>query len=304
MIKERLYRGITNSHWVHLFPHFVVHHLPAHCSNHNPILLNTTPSDLSLPWPFRFEEFQTFDASCTDVISSAWVNSFNGSSAFILSKKLKATKSALKVWNSNNFGHIQKKIASTLRQLDCIQQSPPSPTSFAQQATLQKFQDDLLIQEESLWRNKSRKLWLTCKDLNTRFFHTSTIIKRRRNAIDFLTLPSGDWTSERHVIGNCFTSHFKTVFSSSVPTLDDDLLSLFDDCIPPDINESLCALPTEHEIFSVLISIGSTKAPGLDGFTAIFYKKYNSQRSGSFQYLGFFLEIIASSRNKITLLLL
>ena len=56
--------------------------------------------------------------------------------------------------------------------------------------------------------------------------------------------------------------------------MDGDLLSLFDDCIPPDINESLCALPTEHEIFLVLTSIGSTKASGPDGFTALFYKKY------------------------------
>ena len=179
LIKERLDQGIANSHWVHLFSHFVVHHLPAQSSDHNPILLNTAPSDLSLPWLFRFEEFWTFDASCTDVISSAWVNPFNGSSTFILSKKLKATKSALKVWNSNHFGHIHKKIASTLRQLHCIQQSSPSPTSFVQEATLQKFLDDLLIQEESLWQNKSRELWLTCKDLNIRFFHTSTIIKRR-----------------------------------------------------------------------------------------------------------------------------
>jgi hypothetical protein len=274
LIKERLDRGIANSQWVHLFPHFAVKHLPAQSSDHNPILLNTTHSDLSLPRPFRFEEFWTFDASCNDVISSAWVNNFHGSSAFILSKKLKATKSALKVWNSNHFGKIQKNIVSTLRQLDCIQQSPPSSTSSEQEALLQKHLDDLLIQEESLWRNKSREIWLTCKDLNTRFFHTSTIIKRRRNAIDFLKLPSGEWTSERQVIGNCFTSHFKTVFSSSTPTLDDDLLSLFDNCISPKINESLCALPTEHEIFSVLNSIGSAKSPGPDGFTALFYKQY------------------------------
>jgi hypothetical protein len=92
-----------------------VHHLLAHTSDHNPIMLNIAPSYLSLPRPFRFEEFWTFDASCNFVISSAWVNNFHGSSAFILSKKLKATKSALKVWNSNHFGKIHKKIATSLR---------------------------------------------------------------------------------------------------------------------------------------------------------------------------------------------
>jgi hypothetical protein len=95
----------------------------------------------------------------------------------------------LKVWNSNHFGNIQQKIASSLCQLDYIQQSPPSTITFDQKALLQKKLDDLLIQKESLWKNKSREIWLTGKDLNTMFFHTSTIIKRMRNAIDFLKLP-------------------------------------------------------------------------------------------------------------------
>jgi hypothetical protein len=110
LIKERLDRGIANSQWVHLFPHYVVLHLPAQLSDHNPILLDSSPFDLTLPRPFRFEEFWTFDASCNSVISRAWVKKFQGSCAFILLKKLKATKSALKFWNSQHFGNIQKSL--------------------------------------------------------------------------------------------------------------------------------------------------------------------------------------------------
>jgi hypothetical protein len=189
-------------------------------------------------------------------------------------KKLKATKLALKFWNSQHFGNIQKKIASSLRQLDFLQQSSPSTLACEQEGLLQKSLDDLLIQEESLWKNKSREVWFTCKDLNTKFFHTSTIIKRRRNAIDFLKLPSGIWSSERQTIGNCFTTHFKELFSTCDLIIDEDLLSLFNNCISTEANDSLCAIPSKQEIFFVLTSIGSMKAPGLDGFTALFYKKY------------------------------
>jgi hypothetical protein len=274
LIKERLDRGIAKLLWVQLFLHYSVQHLPTHSSNHNHILLNTIPTDLTLPRPFKFEEFWTFDPSCGSTISSTWINHFAGSLQYIITKKLKSTKSALKSWNLNCFANIQKRISHTLSQLDQVQQSSPTPFSFDQEMMLQNNLDNLLIQEESLWRNKSRETWLTCKDLNTRFFHTSTVIKRRRNAIDFLQLPSGLWSSERQDIGNFFTSHFKNVFNSSIPTLDEDLMSLFDNCISPKENAFICEIPIEQEIFTTLSEMGSTKAPGLACFTALFYKKY------------------------------
>jgi hypothetical protein len=109
--------------------------------------------------------------------------------------------------------------------------------------------------------------------LNTKFFHTSTLIKRRRNAIDFLKLPSRVWSSERQEIGNYFTSHYKNLFYSFALNLDEDLLSLFDNYITHEENESICVLPLKQEFF-FLSSIGSTKAPGPNGFTIFFYKKY------------------------------
>jgi hypothetical protein len=44
----------------------------------------------------------------------------------------------------------------------------------------------------------------------------------RRNAIDFLKLSSGVWSSERQEIGNYFTSYFRNVFTSSILILDED----------------------------------------------------------------------------------
>jgi len=41
--------------------------------------------------------------------------------------------------------------------------------------------DVVLEQEEIVWFQKSKEQWVVDGDRNTTFFHTSTIIRRRRN---------------------------------------------------------------------------------------------------------------------------
>jgi hypothetical protein len=192
-IKERLDRGIANLSWIHVHPEFTLKHIPSSNSGHHPILLDTDHPSSNLPRPFRFEEFWTKDPSCGAVVDAAWKNFVNGSPAHCLVKKQHRTKASLLRWNHSHFGNIQAKIKSTLSKLDHIQQTPHSFLSFSEEQILKTDLDDLLLKEEILWRSKSRENWLTCNDLNTKFFHSSTIIRRRSNAINFLKYDEGIW---------------------------------------------------------------------------------------------------------------
>jgi hypothetical protein len=151
-----------------------------------------------------------------------------------------------------------------------VQQLPPCPSSLSPESNLKITLDELLIQEETLWKSKSRENWLTCSDLNTKFFHTSTIIRRRTNAVNFLKTNAGGWISDRTEIGG----NFVDLFSSTSPQIDDELLEFFPPIISEVENQALISIPTEIEVFYVLSSLGSSKAPGPDGFSALFYKKY------------------------------
>jgi hypothetical protein len=130
------------------------------------------------------------------------------------------------------------------------------------------------VKEESLWRSKSRETWLICRDLNTKYFHTSTLIRRRANAVNFLKLESGVWVSSRDDIGSNFISHFSNLFTSFNPAIEKEMLDLFSPVITDEENVTLSFPPAEEEILEVLTSLGSTKASGPDGFTTLFYKKY------------------------------
>jgi hypothetical protein len=142
------------------------------------------------------EKIWTKHPECRSVILAAWDSFTSGSSTFILTKKLKSTKYALKILNNLFFGNIQKNINSISQQIDDIQPSNFSPQLHQEEIFLKQELDSLYIQEELLWKSKSRDTWLTCKDLNTIYFHISTLIKRRHNAIDFLKLSSGAWISD------------------------------------------------------------------------------------------------------------
>jgi hypothetical protein len=125
---------------------------------------------------------------------------------------------------------------------------------------LHKAIDNFRRHEETLWRNKSREQWLTCRDLNTKFFHLSTVIKRRRTAIDFLKLSSGAWISDRQAIGNTLCAHFADLFTTSAPLIPDEMLNLFDNMISIEDNLSICIIVVFTLLLYICLERGWTHA--------------------------------------------
>jgi hypothetical protein len=96
LIKERLDRGFASNQWIHFFPSFSITLLPAHNSDHNPLLLDIAIITPFLPRPFRFEEFWSRDPTCGIVINEAWSIDVTGSPTYYLS-----VKSRILNWLSN-----------------------------------------------------------------------------------------------------------------------------------------------------------------------------------------------------------
>lgn len=71
--------------------------------------------------------------------------------------------------------------------------------------------------DKDLWRQKSWSTWLTTRDLNTRFFHLSTVIRRRRNSIDSIKSTVGQWLHGKEAVGPYIINHFQSVFTSEPP---------------------------------------------------------------------------------------
>ena len=138
------------------------------------------------------------------MVEKAWNIEVWGSQLCRLCKKQDATKEALRKWTKEIFGNIKMRISSLMQKLKEIQGNPISKENNRVEIGLQNELNEWLYRSEVLWRQKSRELWLKEGDKNSRFFHLSTIVRRRRNTIEAVKNNVRDWIIEPKEIRNVF----------------------------------------------------------------------------------------------------
>lgn len=273
-IQERLVRGFANGAWRLLFPTASITHLSALQSNHRPLLINTNPPLSSRPKPFRFEVVWTRDPSAGTTIEEAWHKQPSYPHLSNLTSKLKTTKLALKQWNHIHFGHLQSNIQTLKRQIEHLQSQTPTPTTIQMEQSALKDLDELLVRERILWMEKAKSKWLEEGDVNTHFFHISTIIHSKSNHIHSILDCNNVFTSDYDTIGSTFVTFFTNLFTSSLPSFPSDLQGLITPSISSQTNDSIVSTPTAEEIHRTLFSMANNKSPDPDGMSPIFFKTY------------------------------
>lgn len=72
---------------------------------------------------------------------------------------------------------------------------------------------EILLQEEVLWMQKSRVDWLRYDDRNIKKFHTSTLVRWRKNKVEFLQDRDGNWIEDAEILKNLAVGYFSNLFS-------------------------------------------------------------------------------------------
>lgn len=133
--------------------------------------------------------------------------------------------------------------------------------------------DEILHREELLWYQKSRVDWLSDGDCNTTFFHLSTLIRRWRNNIVSIKGGDGVWVHEKNLVKKLFVDFFNNLFSEEG---EGNLMAIPQDVFPelsPHDWNALSKPYSKVEIDVVVSQMHPLKAPGPDGFQALFYQK-------------------------------
>lgn len=128
--------------------------------------------------------------------------------------------------------------------------------------------------EEKFWAQKSKISWLKDGDRNTKFFHSSTIRRRKRNKVVKIRNGAGEWLERENEIAAQFGSFYRNLFTVGSVAGVDDILEVVPRVISDEDNLGLCEPVHDSEIRSVVFELGKCKAPGPDGFTGSFFSRH------------------------------
>ncbi|XP_059073453.1 uncharacterized protein LOC131874206 [Cryptomeria japonica] len=132
---------------------------------------------------------------------------------------------------------------------------------------------ETLAREESYWRQKSRDLWLSEGDRNTKFFHSSSNLKRLHSRISCIHDSNGNTLIDEDDIAPEAVRFFKSLLSVELVVVDDEFVNSIPPLVSPEDNRLLMAPFSLAELKEIVFSMHPKKAPGPDGFTALFFQR-------------------------------
>ena len=147
---------------------------------------------------------------------------------------------------------------------------------YDEQKFLQKRLNELQTINETYWRQRSRVQWLQEGDRNTAFFHRRASNRKSRNTIKGLLNEEGVWSSDRDEVAKVLIQYYENIFRAA-PVDSDSLNTVLNSVhtlVTPEMNQELMAGYTDIEIKEALFQMKPSKAPGPDGVSPCFFKKF------------------------------
>lgn len=272
LISHRPDRGLGDHNWRMTFPEGTIEHLSRRHSDHSPILLRCSNAIYDKSGrPFRFQAAWYMHEGYPTVVRNAWARGRG-----VVPQSLFHVKEASILFNKETFGNIfgkKRELEARLKGIQKRLEVVDSASLVFLQSNLPKEYEKILFEEETFWFQKSREKWVRLGSRNTSFFHAKTVVRRKRNKIHGLHLPSGEWCTDEDLLKRQAVHFFRSLFGSKENVSDDATTSL------PSIfskkgRTALTKPVTKEEVHQALMSMMSYKAPGPDGFQPIFFKLF------------------------------
>ncbi|XP_008245663.1 PREDICTED: uncharacterized protein LOC103343804 [Prunus mume] len=217
---------------------------------HCPILLDNNPVFSRGKRLFKFKAQWAKDSSCFEVISNCLRSNLNSSYLSQWSRNLTHCKNGLNLWSKDRHTNNKAHIKQLLDSLEANKSALPL-------GVFNVIVDFIQSKLAQLWKNEVL-YWS----------------QRQQNRVLKIKNEHGEWLSREKRVHEEFYNYFTNLFSSDGPRDWGNILDAIPQLVSPEINRNLVAPFLEMEIQEAVDQLGALKAPGPDGFPALFYQRY------------------------------
>ncbi|KAK2356470.1 hypothetical protein QL285_093800 [Trifolium repens] len=282
---KKLDRVLCNIDWRIKFHEGVAKVLPRVQSDHHPIIvLLEGETATNRNRPFRFEAAWTSHDDFDNFMNSKWEKDKD------TVQSLHDLTTHLKKWNKETFGDIFKRKKEILGRLQGIQNSSNYGYSTFLENLEKELQDQLVVtlyQEECLWFQKSRSQWITDGDRNTKYYHSKTIVRRRRNKIISLRNEERTWVEDPEFLKDLVRNFYINLFKEDKEVRDPIISWTTYPANMEAHHNALSATIQFSECKKALFDMGPLKAPGEDGYPALFFQQcWETVADSLFRYVN------------------
>jgi uncharacterized coiled-coil DUF342 family protein len=145
------------------------------------------------------------------LISHVWKGDTHFSSFKDLNRKLTRLTSALRQWSATSFDAVRRELRNLRKKLESLRTNSRRMGPSEEENEIEGKIVMLNLQEEIMWKQRSRIQWLNEGDNNTKFFHQKASRRRNKNRITQLSQEDGTICKEIKVLKNppCLAPPYK-----------------------------------------------------------------------------------------------
>ncbi|KAL0406172.1 UNVERIFIED_CONTAM: hypothetical protein Slati_3931100, partial [Sesamum latifolium] len=171
---------------------------------------------------------------------------------------------------------LQQRVQYLENKLARLLSGRLSPAVSDNIAEIRKELENGVAHDETVWKQRSKILWLREGDRNIGFFHRRASTRFQTNLIRKVKNSDGVWVITEEGIKKCISDHFGTVFASNRPQPNaiakgmEHLRAVVD----ASMAEELLQPYTTTEVKKALFQMAPLKSSGPDGMSPIFFQKF------------------------------
>ncbi|XP_010451797.1 PREDICTED: uncharacterized protein LOC104733977 [Camelina sativa] len=244
---------------------------PSYGSDHRPIITRLVDADSCFKGRFCFDKRWINKPDTERIIKEQW-SAASGVTNRSVTECLSQCRRALSRWKRSNPVNYLTQIQLLRRDLET--ESTKLQPNFRRLQQIKWALSVAFREEEVYWKLKSRESWLQAGDKNTAYFHGSVKYKRLKNRLTLLIDSNGVECFEEGSKGTIAAEYFSDLFQSSNPTNFEELLEGMEERVTEDMNRRLIVDVSAQEIRQAAFNIKGDSAPGADGWTGAFFRKY------------------------------